>query len=137
MSVRLPKAYPPSFVLAAIIAYLVYFCLPSVSESLAQAIMRKWDLSEQEFDTLAIRAYPSLSTNLIAAHACFERFGDLSSIPGFYFCNVWRLDLDEKFSRTGYLMPVRNARGWFESLRAFRNPQDERGFLVKVRKVAA
>lgn len=123
---------------AAVNAYLIHFCLSDIAESIANAITRKWSLTDDEFDSLAIKAYPSEITNLIASHACFEMFGErIAHVPGFYFSNVWRLDLNPRWSNNGYLMPQRDSRGFIVRLRAFRNPHDEHGFAVKVRKAAA
>lgn len=132
---RLPDDLLP----AAVYAFVVFDCLSDVPELLAQAIERRWRLDESQFDSLRIRSYPTLITNLIASHACYERFGDrLRLVEGFYCCDgAWRMDLDPGWSSNGFVMPQRNEHGWFSRLRAFRGPSDEWGFPVRVRKAAA
>ena len=47
--------------------------------------------------------------------------------------NYIRLDIDETFSKSGFLMPVKSD-GLITALRLFRYPNDERPFILKSRK---
>ena len=120
----------------AVYGFLVH-CggLPDLSVHLAEVIMDKLGIDEETFDGLSLCGYPSRMQNLFAANTCAETFGDLTGVDGFYKCrDLWWLDLDPKWSRNGFLMPVRDSkRGWFSGLFAFRHPGDGAPFPVRVR----
>jgi hypothetical protein len=140
----------------AVYAYLIFACFDLFTHS-QQDIEKHWSISADEAYRLGIRSVPSLIGNLIASQSCVEKFGaeTVSNVPGFYsftrtgqlctclewnnFCccdlPVWRLDLDS-FPR-GLIVPQRNSRGWFESLKIFRHVNDAHPFTLRVRREAA
>jgi len=109
--------------------------LPPLSKHLAEEIERVWGIDDDTIERLALRAYPTKIQNLIASHACTAKFGDLARVGAFYrFRGCWWLDLDEKWCRNGFLMPIIDARwGWISSLVAFRHTRDQRPFPVQLR----
>jgi hypothetical protein len=115
--------------------YYFLYLLPALDVRLAEAVMKSLSIDENDLHRLSIRAYPTRNQNLIFSHACSERFGDLSGVDGFYLCQgCWWLDLDERWTTNGFLMPVRDAqRLWFSGLMAFRYPGDKHPFPAKVR----
>jgi hypothetical protein len=119
----------------ACFAFLIH-CggLHELEVSLADRIMQSWGIDDDDIDRLALRGYPSRIENLFAANECAKKFGgdDLATVEGFYKCRgLWWLDLDPKWCRNGFLMPVRDERhGWISSLLVFRDPKDRRPFRL-------
>jgi hypothetical protein len=140
----------------AVYAQLIFFCFELFTHT-AQDIEKHWMMGAREAYALGVRSTPSLLGNLLASESCVEKFGadTLTRVPGFYpysrtgsLCNcldwrdncicdrqIWRLDIDP-FPR-GLIVPERNERGWFTSLKIFRHARDQKPFRLKVRRETA
>ena len=120
---------------SAVLSYLLTYCLNIFSDTL-QDIERVWGFDEEEISRLAIRSCPCRITNMFAADACAEKYGDLADIPGFYRCgDRWWLDLDERLAHRGLILPIRDSQRPFliTGVRVFRHLRDDRPFILRVR----
>lgn len=154
MGILIDSTLRRQLAIPATYGHLLFNCL-SLLEDTARDVERHWGLSASEIEALHIRSCPSETGNLIAAHSCLERFGDvISTVPGFYFysrnsalcnCHEWRsgcvchleaarLDLNANLSRRGLILPSRNPRGWLTELWVYRNVFDQRPFLLGARR---
>jgi hypothetical protein len=112
----------------------VDFELPNLQQS------RNFGLLEyDELYRLGICSVPNFILNALVCRRLTEKFGDLS-ICGCFRSIIfgqelfWRLDVDEKLSRSGLLMPVRShTENLIYGLNVFRYPDDQRPFMLKVR----
>jgi hypothetical protein len=158
MALLLDNALRRQLEIPATYGHLIFNCLDLFAHS-EQDIEQHWSITADEAYRLGIRSVPSLIGNLVAAQACAEKFGSevLERVPGFYhfnrlgsvcYCNefsklcvcdlpAWRLDIDSCWSKRGLIVPQRNSRGWFGSLKVFRHAQDPRPFTLKVRREIA
>lgn len=90
--------------------YLVRECL-NLSVSTLRDIEHVWGLDSEDVERLGIVSCPPQATNLIAAGAVAEKFGEsvLYDVDGFYKCGeCWWLDLDPRLSRRGLIVPMRH-----------------------------
>jgi hypothetical protein len=126
----------PSLRIAFVYEFLVRHCL-NLCVDTARDIDRHWGIDPEDIDRLEIKSVPTFVTNLIGSNAVAERFGDLSDVPGFYQCRgLWWLDIDERLSRRGLVLPVRDPKRplFITGLKVFRHARDERPFMLKVRQ---
>lgn len=124
----------------AVLGYLfVGGGLPYLSVPLAEAIKRAWSIDDETLDHLHIAAVPTRIQNFFIAEECARRFGDLSTVEGFYRCkDLWWMDIDERLAGRGFLMPITHVKyGWIDRMVVFRNAQDKHGFPLKLRKELA
>jgi hypothetical protein len=157
VSVKLPNHLAAGLPVASVYGFLVHLCL-SFYDYTAADVEKHWGMTADDAYSLGIRSVPTLVGNLVAAQACAARFGPdvLANVPGFYtfnrsgarcFCHewnslcvcdlpTWRIDIDFCWAKHGLILPQRSSRGWFESLKIFRHPQDARPFTLKVRREA-
>ncbi|HYW72106.1 MAG TPA: hypothetical protein VE961_13800 [Pyrinomonadaceae bacterium] len=122
--------------LAFVHEYLVRECI-SLRLDTFRDIQRHWQLEPEEIQRLEIRSAPTFVENLIGAGACFERFGDLGDVPGFYRARgLWWIDIDERLARRGVILPIRDPErpAFIQSLRVFRSVSDQRPFTLRVRQ---
>lgn len=61
----------------------------------------------------------------------FEKESCICALPS------WRIDIDERRSDRGVILPTRDARGWITSLWIYRHTRDRYPFPLKVRKEVA
>jgi hypothetical protein len=92
--------------------------------------------NDDELFRLGVCSVPNFKLNALVCEKLANRLGDLSMCDGFYkIGNVWRLDIDEKLSRNGLLLPIRSRKKrLIYGLNVFRYPDDERPFWLKTRK---
>lgn len=154
MSILIDDALRRQLEVPAVNAYLIFSVL-YLREDTAADIEKHWQKTAKEIDALRIRSCPGETLNLILGHLCLRRFGAavLSRVPGFYsfsrnpvlcscsewrsdcVCSLraWRLDLDPQLCRRGFLMPLRDSRGWLNQLLIFRHPRDSAPFVLRTR----
>ena len=153
MTVPLDNALRRQLEGPAVRAHLIFNCFDLLDHS-AKDIEAHWQIGVDEAYRLGVRSAPTLIENLLASQSCLQKFGGdvLSRFDGFYTfvrersncdclewssrctCDLpcWRLDLGW-FPR-GLIVPTRNYRGWFDSLKIFRHPTDARPFQLRLRR---
>lgn len=137
MGILISTALRCQLLTPAVYSYLVRECL-NLYKSTFRDIERHWQLDDEALFTLGVVSCPSEVTNLIASQACAAKFGELFDVPGFYLCNgAWWLDIDERLSQRGIILPIHNQRGWISSLKIFRHARDAYPFTLKLREVQA
>ena len=92
-------------------------------------------MDQDQLWKLGVCSVPNFILNALACQQLQRIFGDLSVCGCFYKINgCWRLDLDEKLSKRGLLMPLRSSKtGWIYALKVFRYPDDPKPFILKLR----
>lgn len=92
-------------------------------------------LSEDEIHKLGICKIPnSILNSTVCEKVASKVRGDLSVASGFRrYGESWRLDIDEKFSKQGLLLPLRDNKNFIYGFMAYRYPDDPRPFFVKAR----
>ena len=138
-----------------VIAFLVFECLPDLSEEVIRAIEEHHKLSPVDITRRQIKAIPTEDRNMMIAHDCLARYGpDLLQASSMFYgftrrgpcdycegrdlccCDLetWRLDIDPRLSKRGIVVPVLDRRsGFFDDLLVFRHAQDDHPFILKVR----
>lgn len=116
-----------------IYATLIRCCLCLYDDSY-NYVRRDWGLEEVEIIRLGLVSVPTNTLNLFACQELARRFGDLGQTPGLYkLRGLWRLDVDEKYSQRGLILPVRDDRLHIVSLRVFRHTKDQFPFTLQTR----
>jgi hypothetical protein len=71
-------------------------------------IKREWMLEDEEIEACGLKSPPSLVFNLILSAEISKQIGFPSGgiKETFWSGNMWLLDVDERFARTGVIMPV-------------------------------
>jgi hypothetical protein len=121
---------------SAVYEYLIRQCLNRTVNT-QKDVTQVWGLDPEDVERLGIVSCPPEATNLIAAGAVVEKFGEsiLHDVDGFYKCgSCWWLDLDPRLARRGFIIPVRH---WYWSnlitdLEVFPHVR-ARPFLLKTR----
>lgn len=91
-------------------------------------------LDDDEIYKLGVCAVPNRILNPLVCGELAKEFGDLTVCGCFFQIEgYWRLDVDEKLSRRGLLLPRRDKNGWIYGLQVFRYPDDPKPFFLKSR----
>ena len=116
--------------------YFQFLVWSQVSPKLFEKICATWNLNAQEFSELRIGGIPSSKLNWIYCDRLFQEYGDLSDVPGFkpHPFGGFLLDVDERLSSYGLLLPVRNTGKLITALRVYRCISDARPFVLRTRK---
>lgn len=132
---------------AAVYGFLVHCAiLPDLPLHRANAIASTWGVDRAVVERLSVCGYPSEVENILICGEASAKFGDdLVYVPGFYKqtkiddgegepYDFWRLDLNPRWSETGFIVPQTHKQfGFYSSLLAFRSARDTRPFTVEVR----
>lgn len=94
-------------------------------------------LEPDELYKLGVCWIPNSIFNALVCRELAKHFGNLSVCGCFLkIGDVWRLDIDDYLSRKGLFLPVRSRQdGFIYGLKAFRYPDDQKPFLLKIRGV--
>ena len=138
MPITIPQSKYSALLRAAVYGYLVRECL-TLTVNTVKDVDKAWGLDLEDIQRLGIVSVPSDVTNLIAACACRDRFGDqkLQQVPGFYKSGkCWWLDIDDRFARRGLIVPLRRRCGLINviaELQIFRHVRDQHPFRLRTR----
>lgn len=85
---------------------------------------------------LGVCRVPNAILNALVCGKLAATFGDLSVCGCFYQIEGWwRLDVDDKYAGKGLLLPVyARATRLIYAMSVYRHPDDERPFILKLRK---
>lgn len=115
-------------------AFLLNDCL-TLRPGARIEIKRKLGIDDETIDSILIRSIPTYTANLVVCAEIAKLYGQLFDVEGFYLLRgCWLLDVDEKLSERGLIIPVRNRVLQIVALRVFRHSQDERPFILKTRR---
>lgn len=152
--IKVPAALWPRIERAALLYFLIADCLSLTKDSLRD-VQRHFKYSTAEVENYQIRSVPSRPANIVIAGECLKKFGPARLLASGLFYSfsregsictcedwsntsecareAWLLDVDGSIYPRGLLLPIRDSRGWYSDLLCFRNVQDKKPFVLKVR----
>lgn len=118
--------------------YYEFLCYSPIGKWVHNKIIVEWELDEQQFSELLFAGIPSEWRNILYCSHLFQKYGDLSNIPGFYkhVLGGFLLDISPQYENTGFLLPIRNPHKLITAIQVYRYVSDPRPFILRNRKEA-